>query len=1008
LAAAVESLETRRMLTTYYVDADAASGGDGLSPATAWNSLATVNAAPLLPDDQVLFQRGDTWRGTLAPTRSGTAGHNILFGAYGTGAKPRILGSNVITSGWTQTAGFTNVWEVSLPSVSRMVTIGETGLVRESTGQLANLGPGEFLYASSPAKIWIYSATDPSTLGVEAAQRTNSVYAGTNHDFITVQDLAVGRNNGSGILVNANSDNWLVQRCDVRFTNATGASDNNPCAGITPGPNTRVLDNTVSFFVGDGIYVQSAKDVEVSRNLIYEQYTFNQNFVGDGIQVTGAAPDRFKVTGNDIDIFGSDTGKGCIMTEFGADGLIADNRVRGGMFGIEVNGDRNVVERNVVHDATANGGIRSANSNNADGIVIRNNLVYDIGSSGLFLTDDTGVTDKVRSNLRIYNNTFVNTGGVTLSNMAVSGEFRNNIVKGNGGDYLLNIGKFIPGQQFVSSNNVYEEQNANSKKLVRLGAAESSISLTPGKAITVNGVSTGVTAATNTGYDVLLRIDYAAAGNTVNAWVNPNFALGEAGLGAPQAVSVTSSNWGIRSVSTSYSSDTFNEGGFDNIRLGNTLADATGTGTPTAEETFNSYAANQLVDGLNGGTGWGGAWQASNIFSKITTGLSMTTKGDTKRALAAKITKTSGSSWVLVRMSGQSSSRTSTFQLHDDLGAQYFNIAEAQANGIEIGSQQGDPGFVNAAASDYHITATSIARNAGLTLAGVTVDFENDARDALTDVGADEYVPPPLYVYEDFNYTTGTISGDNGGTGFSNAWGINAGGGTATVTAGSLAYASGANSLATNGNKFQLYDVNDSASQTASRTFSQTFGTGATATGSVWLAFLANKTSTSRSGTISFGGGLVFQCNNGSNWQVKTDDTAYVATTAGTQAAQHLFVARVDFTAGTDTVRVWIDPALGTTPTDASADVTIADATGLTLSGVTLSHGPFGNSAQRLDFDELRIGSTYGTVTPVAGASRPTPTAPRTRSSALRMSTVGFSTERLSDTVLDPEPWAAL
>lgn len=52
----------------------------------------------------------------------------------------------------------------------------------------------------------------------------------------------------------------------------------------------------------------------------------------------------------------------------------------------------------------------------------------------------------------------------------------------------------------------------------------------------------------------------------------------------------------------------------------------------------------------------------------------------------------------------------------------------------------GDPAFVNAAAGDYHITATSAARDRGAN-AGVAIDIDGDPRPWLGgyDIGADEY-----------------------------------------------------------------------------------------------------------------------------------------------------------------------------------------------------------------------------------------------------------------------------
>lgn len=77
-----------RSPATFYVDALA--GDDravGTSPEQAWKSLIQVNAAKLIPGDQVLFRRGGLWRGQLRP-QSGTVGKRIRYSAYGEGEKP--------------------------------------------------------------------------------------------------------------------------------------------------------------------------------------------------------------------------------------------------------------------------------------------------------------------------------------------------------------------------------------------------------------------------------------------------------------------------------------------------------------------------------------------------------------------------------------------------------------------------------------------------------------------------------------------------------------------------------------------------------------------------------------------------------------------------------------------------------------------------------------------------------------------------------------------------------
>ncbi|MCD6496328.1 MAG: right-handed parallel beta-helix repeat-containing protein, partial [Candidatus Aenigmarchaeota archaeon] len=88
--------------TIYYVSSSLGDDSrDGLTPQTAWRTISKVNSMTLQPGDAVLFRRGDTWRETLTVPSSGNSTDYITFSAYGTGDKPRILGSENFSQ-WTQ------------------------------------------------------------------------------------------------------------------------------------------------------------------------------------------------------------------------------------------------------------------------------------------------------------------------------------------------------------------------------------------------------------------------------------------------------------------------------------------------------------------------------------------------------------------------------------------------------------------------------------------------------------------------------------------------------------------------------------------------------------------------------------------------------------------------------------------------------------------------------------------------------------------------------------------
>ena len=78
--------------TKYYVDC--AAGNDsaaGTSATAAWRSINRVNQVTFQPGDAILFRRGTTCNGALAPKGSGTATKPIVMSAYGTGARPKIV-----------------------------------------------------------------------------------------------------------------------------------------------------------------------------------------------------------------------------------------------------------------------------------------------------------------------------------------------------------------------------------------------------------------------------------------------------------------------------------------------------------------------------------------------------------------------------------------------------------------------------------------------------------------------------------------------------------------------------------------------------------------------------------------------------------------------------------------------------------------------------------------------------------------------------------------------------
>jgi hypothetical protein len=96
------------LAAAYYVSNSGDDTHSGLSAAAPWKTVGHVNSVTLTAGDQVLFNRGDVFYGSLATWCSGAAGAPITYGAYGGGNKPVITGFTTVSS-WTNTSG--NVYQ---------------------------------------------------------------------------------------------------------------------------------------------------------------------------------------------------------------------------------------------------------------------------------------------------------------------------------------------------------------------------------------------------------------------------------------------------------------------------------------------------------------------------------------------------------------------------------------------------------------------------------------------------------------------------------------------------------------------------------------------------------------------------------------------------------------------------------------------------------------------------------------------------------------------------------
>jgi hypothetical protein len=94
---------------TYHVSNVGSNAADGLTPATAWQTLAKVNGFTFAAGDSVLLRRGDRWKETLTIPRNslyiGAHGVPAVFDADGYNTNAPVIDGGEYVTGWTAYTG---------------------------------------------------------------------------------------------------------------------------------------------------------------------------------------------------------------------------------------------------------------------------------------------------------------------------------------------------------------------------------------------------------------------------------------------------------------------------------------------------------------------------------------------------------------------------------------------------------------------------------------------------------------------------------------------------------------------------------------------------------------------------------------------------------------------------------------------------------------------------------------------------------------------------------------
>ncbi len=250
----------------YYLSNSGNDSNNGTDPSTPWQSISKLNSFNFTSGDNILFERGGTFYGTITVSSS-----NLTFGAYGNGDDPVITGFKTVTN-WTNLGG--NIWESSSPisSLSSCNVVVVNG-VNTAMGRYPNSG-----YLS-----------------------ISSISSGS----LTSSSLSASATNWTGAEVVIKKERWIIDRKTI--TSASGTTIDFSSSSYTGHSgwgffiqnDSRTLDTQNEWYYNPStkkikIYSTSTpSNVQVSTlsNLVYA--VNRNNIVFNGIKFSGANSDAF-------------------------------------------------------------------------------------------------------------------------------------------------------------------------------------------------------------------------------------------------------------------------------------------------------------------------------------------------------------------------------------------------------------------------------------------------------------------------------------------------------------------------------------------------------------------------------------------------------------------------------------------------------------------------------------------------------------------------------------------
>ncbi|MFI8912230.1 right-handed parallel beta-helix repeat-containing protein [Streptomyces sp. NPDC053513] len=409
----------------HHVDCSASGAGDG-TVQHPWTTLAEANAHPYGPGDRLLFKRGTTCTGTLAPRGSGSAAHPFTIADYGDAAGRAVIDGD---------------------GAHDAVLLANSRYLRLTRLEIANAASPGTERNGVRLRLADFGAAPGITLD------HLSIHDVRGGDFKTLTGSSAIHVAVEGTTVPSWYDGLEIHHNDIRDVDREGIyfksrfskrdlvgnqQDPNAYPGAwTPSLNVRIHHNTLTSLAGDGIKIDTTSGARVDHNRL------------DGFQLRSQAANAGIWTFNTDDTvveYNEVSGGGNTKDGMSFD---ADGASRGTVF-----------QYNHSHD-NAGGFLLICPYSGAKtlGTVVRYNLSVDDGARlvqncwgpildtriynntfvnrkvrpGHLVQDDAGSPATTRHELSIRNNVFVNegaSGGYAFKNPTPGLSFSHNLFHG--------------------------------------------------------------------------------------------------------------------------------------------------------------------------------------------------------------------------------------------------------------------------------------------------------------------------------------------------------------------------------------------------------------------------------------------------------------------------------------------------------------------------------------------------------------------------------------------------